>query len=186
MADEAPQDTSAETGAFTDTDDGEGSEPQYLDPAEVQLTRSPAGSLRLVLGYRVGYARVTARRIRPLSDPDHYIALWAGDTEEIGMIRDPAALAPESAALVAEELERRYFTPVITQILNLQERFGIQRWHVDSTHGKLSFYVRGLHQNIRRMPPDRLLITDVRDNRYDIPDVAALDRRSLMHIERHL
>ena len=168
------------------TIDVDGFEPRYLDPAEVRLTRLPSGTVRLVLGDRVGYPRVTVRRIRPLSDPDGYVAIWADEAEEIGMLRDVAALDSDSAAIVANELKRRYLTPVIKRILNLKERFGVQQWRVDTAQGKLSFYVSGLHQNIRRVPPNRLLITDVRENRYDIPDVAALDRRSLMHIQRHL
>ena len=166
--------------------DVDGFEPRYLDPAEVQLTRLPSGTVRLVLADRVGYPRVTVRRIRPLSDPDRYIALWADEAEEIGMLKDVSALDSDSAAIVAEELKRRYLTPVIRRILNLKERFGVQQWHVATSQGKVSFYVSGLHQNIRRVPPNRLLITDVRENRYDIPDVAALDRRSLLHIQRHL
>ena len=158
----------------------------FLDPAEIDFQPTPSGVVRLVLGERVGYRRVIFLRLRPLTDPNHFIALWSSEKEEIGVIRDPGELSQENAAIVRAQLHRRYLTPVIQKIHRLRARFGVQEWQVRSSHGELRFYVRGLHQNIRRVPPSRLIITDVRGNRYDIPDVGQLDLRSFVQIQRHL
>ena len=162
------------------------SETRTLEPRDVKLSRSPGGAVRLTLGDRVCYRRVTVRRVRPLSDPDRYIALWADNEVEIGIISDVGEVDETGAEIVREELARRYSTPIIHRILRVQERFGVQHWTVDSSHGRLTFYVRGLHQNVTPRPPRRLLITDVRGNRYDIPDYAELDARSYAQIQRHL
>ena len=161
-------------------------EPRYLDPAEVQLNRSPWGAVRLMLGDRVCYAPVTVRRVRPLTDSDGMISLWIADTEEIGIVPEPDQLDDQSRAIVVQQLERRYFTPVIRKILWMRERYGVQHWQVQTTRGQLDFYVRGLHQHVKQIPPARLLITDVRGNRYDIPDVRQLDLHSFAQIQRHL
>lgn len=157
-----------------------------LEPAEVKLSLSPRGVVRMTLADRVCYRRVTVRRVRPLSEPDRYVALWADNDTEIGIIADVGDLDADSGAIVRQELARRYRTPTIRRILRVRERFGVQRWFVDSSHGPLDFYVKGLHQNIALSPPHRLMITDVCGNRYDIPDVTALDARSYAQIQRHL
>ncbi len=160
--------------------------PRYLDPVDVRLFRSPHGSPRLEIKGVASYLRVAFRRIRPLSDPDHYISVWSDDDTEIGVIRDPSQLDDESLSILNEELDVRYFTPTIHRIFSVKTQFGVHEWRVDTSRGEMSFSVRGLNQHVRQMPPSRLLITDVRGNRYDIPDVGALDAHSYDQIQRHL
>lgn len=132
------------------------------------------------------YLRVVVRRLRPLNDPAHWISFWANDEVEIGILKDPATLDPESRKLLDEELEKRYFTPTILRIYAVKERFGVHDWEVETDRGPRTFSVRGLHQNVKQVPPARLLITDVLGNRYDIPDVRRLDPKSYAKIARHL
>jgi len=160
--------------------------PRYLDSKDTRLFRSPHGSPRLEIKGVASYLRVAFRRIRPLSDPDHYISLWADEDEEIGVIRDPSLLDDESLSILNEELDLRYFTPTIHRIFSMKSQFGVHEWHVDTSRGEMSFSVRGLNQHVRQMPLSRLWITDVRGNRYDIPDVTALDPHSYDQIQRHL
>lgn len=160
--------------------------PRYLDPKTVRLYRSPLGAARLDLLNEVCYSRVAVRQIMPLSDPEHYISLWVADDAEIGIIRDPLELDDDSRQVLSEELDVRYFTPVITKIYEVKERFGVHEWDVDTSRGRVTFSVRGLHQNVKQVPPARLIVTDVRENRYDIPDTGELDHASFQHIQRHL
>ena len=160
--------------------------PGYLDPAKIRLFRSPMGAPRLEILEKVCYTRVAVRRILPLSDPDHYISLGVGEEMEIGIIEDPSRLDSESLKILREELDKRYFTPVIEKIHRVKERFGIHEWAVETSRGRVTFAVQGLHQNVRQVPPARLLITDVRGNRYDIPDYHRLDSHSFDQIQRHL
>ena len=160
--------------------------PRYFEPTQTRLFRSPLGSARLEIKGEVCYPRIAVRRIRPLSDPEHYISLWADEDTEIGIVRDPADLEPDSLAILNEELDLRYFTPTIQRILNVKVRFGVHEWDVQTTRGRMEFSVRGLNQNVKQVPPARLLITDVRGNRYDIPNVADLDAESFDKIQRHM
>ncbi|MCZ6680127.1 MAG: DUF1854 domain-containing protein [Candidatus Poribacteria bacterium] len=160
--------------------------PRYLEAEKIRLFRSPMGSPRLEIQGEVCYPRVTVWRILPLSDPEHYISLGVGEDKEIGIIQDPSQLDAESLTILREELDKRYFTPVIQKIYHVKERFGVHEWEVETSRGKLTFSVQGLHQNIKHVPPARLLVTDVRGNRYDIPDYHKLDSHSFDQIQRHL
>ena len=160
--------------------------PRYLDPEKIRLFRSPMGSPRLEILEEVCYTRVAVRRILPLSDPDRYISLGIGEEVEIGIIEEPSRLDSESLKILREELDKRYFTPIIRKVHHVKERFGIHDWEVETSRGRITFSVQGLHQNVRQFPPARLLVTDVRGNRYDIPDYHRLDSHSFNQIQRHL
>ena len=160
--------------------------PKYLNPDKVLLFRSPMGAPRLEIRDEVCYPRVSFRRILPLSDPEHYISFGVGDDVEIGIVVDPSELNFESRKIVREELDKRYFTPVITKIHRVKERFGVHEWNTETSRGRTTFSVQGLHQNIKQVPPARILVTDVRGNRYDLPDYRKLDPNSFSHIQRYL
>ncbi|MDA1190506.1 MAG: DUF1854 domain-containing protein [Candidatus Poribacteria bacterium] len=169
-----------------DTMDDDGYIPRYFEPEKTRLVRSPMGSPRLIVEEYACFSRVNPRRIRPLSDPDRYISFWVGDDREVGIVRDPSRMDDDSRAILKEELDKRYFTPIVTKIHQVKERFEHHEWSVETNRGKAQFHVRGLHQNVKQLPPNRLLVTDVLGNRYDIPDVNALDAASYHFIKRHL
>ena len=160
--------------------------PRYLDPAQLTFTRSEVGTARLEIRKEVCHLRVVVRRLMPLSNPDGYISLAADEDTEIGILVNPLALTPESLKILQEELDKRYFTPTIQKIYRVKEHFGIHEWEVETERGRITFSVRGLNQNIKQVPPARLFVTDVRGNRYDIPDYRELDTQSYLQIQRHL
>ena len=160
--------------------------PRYLDAAKLTLTRSPVGTPRLEIQGEVCHLRVVVRRLLPLSNPERYISLAADEDTEIGILNDPGQLDSGSLRILKEELHRRYFTPVIEEIYRVKEQFGIHEWEVRTVRGRVTFSVRGLNQNVKQVPPARLFVTDVRGNRYDIPDYRELDARSFLLIQRHL
>ena len=168
---------SPESGDFT---------PRYLDAAELTFTRSEVGTARLEIRNEACYLRVVVRRLMPLSNPDSYISLAVDEDIEIGILVNPSELTKESQKILQEELDKRYFTPTIHKIYRVKEQFGIHEWEVETARGRVTFSVRGLNQNIKQVPPARLFVTDVRGNRYDIPDYRKLDDQSYQQIQRHL
>ncbi len=180
-----------ETPAIDDTIKRELSEPddftpRYLDAAELSFTRAEVGTARLEIRDEVCHLRVVVRQLMPLSNPEAYISLAADEDTEIGILVNPLELAPESLKILREELDKRYFTPTIQKIYRVKEHFGIHEWEVETERGRITFSVRGLNQNIKQVPPARLFVTDVRGNRYDIPDYRELDAQSYLQIQRHL
>ena len=160
--------------------------PRYLDAAELTFTRSEVGTARLEIRGEVCHLRVIVRRLMPLSNPEAYISLAVDEDTEIGILVNPSELAPEGLKILQEELDKRYFTPTIQKIHRVKEQFGIHEWEVETERGRITFSVRGLNQNIKQVPPARLFVTDVRGNRYDIPDYRELDAQSYQQIQRHL
>ena len=159
---------------------------RFLNATQLIFSRSQVGTARLEIPNQVCHLRVIIRRLMPLSNPQQYISLAADEDTEIGILVDPTELDPDSLKILNEELDKRYFTPKIKKIYRVKEQFGIHEWEVDTERGHATFLVRGLNQNIKQVPPARLFITDVRGNRYDIPDYRELDSQSYHQIQRHL
>ena len=175
-------DSTAESG-LSEPDDFT---PRYFDAADLTFTRAEVGTARLEIQGEACYLRIVVRRLMPLSNPDGYISLAADEDTEIGILVNPSELAPESLKILQEELDKRYFTPTIQKIYRVKEQFGIHEWEVETGRGRITFSVRGLNQNVKQVPPARLFVTDVRGNRYDIPDYRELDAQSYQQIQRHL
>lgn len=159
---------------------------RFLDASQLSFTRSQVGTARLEIRNEVCHLRVIVRRLMPLSNPAQYISLAADEDTEIGILVNPSELESESLKILNEELDKRYFTPIIQKIFRVKEQFGIHEWEVQTKRGRATFLVRGLNQNIKQAPPARLFVTDVRGNRYDIPDYRELDAQSFHQIQRHL
>ena len=158
---------------------------RILEPAQVRLFRH-AGVPRLTIEGERSWWRVSPVRSQPISDPDHYIGLLDGAGKDIGMIRDPSRLDAESRTLIAEELELRYFVPVVEEVLDVKEEFGTIYWTLRTTRGRMDAIVRHLRDNLQELPGNRVMITDVDGNRFEFPDTTKLDSISLGLILRHL
>ena len=120
----------------------------------------------------------------PLSKPRKFLALLNGKGEEIVTIPDPAALSPDSRDAVEEELRRRYLTPIILAIASARSEFGVTYWTVDTDRGTREFVTQSLQENAQWMGDGHLLLIDVDGNRFEIPDVSAMDERSRDFVEK--
>lgn len=168
------------------TSETDNSKQRFLNASDLTFTRSPAGTARLMIKDEVCHLRVVVRRLMPLSNPEQYISLAADEDTEIGVLVNPSELSKDSLIILNEELDKRYFTPTIQKIYQVKEQFGVHEWNVKTERGRVTFMVRGLNQNIKQAPPARLFVSDVRGNRYDIPDYRKLDAKSFHQIKRHL
>jgi len=84
----------------------------------------------------------------------------------------------EVVAAFREELDRRYFAPVITRIKSMKEEFGYAYWEVETDSGPRRFTVRDLQQSLLLLSAEHILLVDVDGNRFEIPDYTALDPSS--------
>jgi hypothetical protein len=150
---------------------------RYLEPGKVRFFRHGA-LLRVTIEDERTCIRASVLRAFPLSMPDRYLSLRDGAGKEMGIIRDPAGLDPDSRGLVAGELARRYLNPVVRRIISVKERFGIVEWEADTDRGVRRFATRNLRENLVKPSPHRYIIADVDDNRYDIRDLSAMDAQS--------
>ena len=67
-----------------------------------------------------------------------------------------------------------------TQVLAIRSVTGLHSmttWEFDTDRGPRTVYIKA-RNDVRRMPPRRVLFTDANDTRFEIPDTATLDPRS--------
>ncbi len=158
--------------------------PENVDTDKLRLFREPAWKLRLTIDDDRSYLRVKVVRAAPLSYPDQYISFLDGKDEEICMVDDLKALDSSTSTLVAEELERRYLTATIQSVSTIRNEYGTSYWEVQTNRGQREFVVQNVSENAQWLGDHRLLIIDVDGNRFEIPRLDELDKKSLGLVEQ--
>lgn len=166
-----------------------------LTPDNAKFFRSEGGLISLTVtadGKTETFERVVIIRSFPITNPDEYISVREPDTrlkgrgEEIGLIVQLNQFDNDTVALINEELSRRYFTPIITKIQSMKEKYGYTYCEADTSAGHASFVLNNPSNNIRTLEDGRVLITDTDGNRYTLPDPKKLDKASYRKIEIYL
>jgi hypothetical protein len=129
---------------------------------------------------------VTLVRLFPLTEPERWISLVEMNGKEVGILKDASRLGHDALRLARDELRRRYLVPRITRILACRPRADLVEWTVESDRGQQKFLTRDLREQIKEHMPTRLSIVDLEGNRYDIPDLAALDPESRRRLDAQL
>ena len=125
------------------------------------------------------YTTVVPSWASPLSHPGRYLSLLDGKGKEITMVSDPEeSLAPENWAILSRELHGRYLNGVIHRVLAANTEFGATYWTVVTDRGTKDFVTQSLQENAQWLGPSHLLLIDVDGNRFEIPDIEALDAES--------
>ena len=142
---------------------------------------------KLVLSDADGWRYVGVEPVRafPLTDAGHWVALVDEDGREVVMVEDLARLDPDVRDLLERELAHREFVPVVSKINRIVGDTTPCEWEAETDRGATKFILDSVDQ-VRRMGPSRVLITDARGLRYQIPDPAALDPASRRLLERFL
>lgn len=140
-----------------------------LDPGKLRCLRSPRGNLVVKMGGQE-HQGVEVRRAFPLEAADRYIGFFLADGTELGLLENPERLDAESQQVLREELDKIYFRPVITQIHDIGEEFGVVYIEVETSRGPRRLEIRGIRTSIRPLSGYRALVEDVDGNRYELRD----------------
>jgi len=165
-----------------------------ITPENASFSRSSGGLVSLTIKYgseEDKFERVSLVRAFPISNPDEYISVREpasarSDGREIGMIRDIHVFDSETVKLLTEELDRRYFTPEISKILSVKDKFGYLYFDAITSAGKISFTMTNPYSNFRKLENGSVLITDIDGNCFKIQSPEKLDRGSYKKIEIYL
>lgn len=157
---------------------------KYLDSSSIRFWFPSPGSRprcevsgdRCLLAARV-------RRCFPFSSGTEFISVQDGAGVEVGILRSLESLDEGSRRVVQEELDRRYFTPVIQRIVTLRQEASMWCWEVETQRGLASFYLRAVRDSIHEVAPRRWQITSMDGQRYEIRDLSQLDNRSQLLFE---
>ena len=152
----------------------------------LEIFYHPKDRLRLTVKEDRSYITVKPAWSAPLTRPGKYLALLNGKGEEITTISNPDELLPESKSAVMEELHRRYLTATVHKVTHAKTEFGAGYWHVITDRGERDFVTQSLQENAHWLSPTHLMLLDVDGNRFEIPDVEALDARSRTYLESML
>lgn len=132
------------------------------------------------------YDRIFLHRAFPFDFPYSYISVLDSESAELGLIQDVDSFDEESRKMLRDELDRKYYTPVIRQILSVKEKFGYSYWKVTTDEGELSFTLQDTFRSLLKVGGTRIFVNDIDGNRYEIPDIEKLDHKSYKRIELFL
>lgn len=132
------------------------------------------------------YDRIFLHRAFPFDYPYSYISVLDEESKELGIISDIDAMGEKIAAMLKAELDRKYYTPIIREILSLKDKFGFSYWKVRTDEGELTFTLRDTFQSLLKVGGTRIFVNDIDGNRYEIPNIEELDRKSYRRIELFL
>lgn len=174
-----------EGGATQSMSLSEAAQLRFIEARKVRFSKVGA-RLDMTLEGDKTYEKVTVRRAFPLSLPTCHHSVRDADNKEIGMLCGIEKLDAESKRLLDLEFERRYMVAIIRKIVKVTERFGTVDWDVETDRGLCRFTTRDLRENALRVGGNHYLITDVENNRFEVPDLNALDPNSQALLIRHL
>ncbi|MCL2189491.1 MAG: DUF1854 domain-containing protein [Defluviitaleaceae bacterium] len=136
------------------------------------------------------YKHVILRRIMPIEHPLAYISVADHENKEIGILRDVTALSEAQRALVEGELNNRYYSPTVMDVISVQDKLGYvyMEMKLQNKQGRIydkSCAIKDVSRNIRTLGDKTVLIFDVDGNRYTA-QIANLSKQSLKKLDAYL
>jgi hypothetical protein len=147
-----------------------------LEGSTVELMREADGLMTIVSEGRK-WTGVRVVLFSPLTDPEGFASVLA-EGKEVAVLRGLKRLSPASRKALELGKKEHYLTPKITKVLGLEYQFGAVYWKVVTDRGPREFVMKGIAQHVRWLTEKRLLLTDVDGNRFELPDLEALDASS--------
>ena len=137
------------------------------------------------------YPHVTLRRAMPIGQPMEFISVADQENKEIGIIRSIDDLKTHQRDIVVNELDQRYYCPHVLEIKSVKDKLGYvyMELRLSTAQGQehvRSCAVKDVNRNIRMLDENSLIIFDVDGNRYIVPSLTGLDKKSLKQLEPFL
>ena len=156
-----------------------------VNKSHFQLTRDSFGRLVLTNPEGEVFEGVVPVRAYPIQAPQDGVALVATDGHEVGWLDRLAGAPPSVQVLIQEALDTREFMPEIQDIVSVTSFSTPCTWTVKTDRGDTRFVLRG-DEDIRRVGPTVLLVTDSHGIQFKIRDLALLSKESRRIMDRFL
>lgn len=154
----------------------------FIDGPEVKITRVGDTTVQLEVYHGDTYPSLEPKRLFPRSSLTQYVTLMKemddGTFKEVAIIRNLENLDKASREAIESCFADYYMIPVILEVLDVVEKYGMVSWTCRTDKGVITFKIRNRLSDIKLLYDGRVLIRDSADNRYEIPDVSKLDKRS--------
>ncbi len=157
--------------------------PPSFDAGTIRLTENGDGTLALTCGAK-RYRSVNIRIGRPLYRPDEFASVLDQKGNEVATLVNLGSLPAQSRRVLAAHHDRYDLTSIISRIISISHMYGSSFWEVETDKGTRQFVIRGTTEHVRWLNDSRILVTDVRGSRFEIPDLNGIDKRSqyLFHL----
>lgn len=162
---------------------------KLLSPDELNFERGESGFLRLKLNGEKVFDLVECTPLFPLTEPDAYISVSTRNDdggEEIGIIKKLKDLPSDQRHLVHDEIQFRYFSPVIIDINKITSKYGVNEWRVVTDKGEKTFFVQDVKENVLIRENGLIVITDIDKCRFQIRDYRKLPTKARLELEQTL
>lgn len=167
---------------------------RFLTDENAKFSRTPGGFVSLEIpdgedGKPEKYDRIRVVRSFPFTSPNTYISIRTTEekSREIGIIKDIAKdVSKETRKMLEEQMNLRYFTPIITKINDIKEEYGHAYWDVDTNEGPCRFVIYMNSSSVVSLSDVRLMVTDLDGNRFEIPDYTRLSAGELKKLDLFL
>ncbi|MCR5796947.1 MAG: DUF1854 domain-containing protein [Eubacterium sp.] len=148
---------------------------RYIDKKNSTFKRTEGGFVSAEICGE-SYDRVLVTRLFPFTNPDKFISIRTPNesSKEIGVIKDMKDVSKETREMLEEQLLLRYFTPIITKVIDIKDEYGYAYFHVVTDRGECRFTINMGSDSVVRLTETRLIISDLDENRFEIPDVTKL------------
>ncbi|MBQ8798599.1 MAG: DUF1854 domain-containing protein [Lachnospiraceae bacterium] len=148
---------------------------RYLTPETATFSRTEGGFVSLKVEGEE-YSRVQVVRMFPFSEPGKYISIRTAEetSKEIGVIESMDTFPQEVGEMLLEQLGLRYFTPIITKVYQIKDQYGFAYFDVETDRGRCRFVIRMGGNAVVHLSDTRIIISDIDENRFEIPDVSKL------------
>ena len=151
----------------------------YVDGKTDRIVRTDLYLVRLEKGDGEVIEDLEPKRLFPFSNPEEYVTLITENRKEVAVIRKLSELSEESRRAIDECFTEIYMIPYITKVHHIEAKFGMLNFEMETDRGPIRFRIRNPHSDIKKLDDGRMLFRDSNDNRYEIPDVAKLDKHSI-------
>ena len=165
---------------------------RFITKDNAVFARTAGGFVSLDLNESIApehYDRIRVVRSFPFTDRNKYISIRTIDekSKEIGMIKDlEKDVTPETRKMLEEQMDIRYFTPVIKKINSIKDEYGHAYFDVETDQGPCKFVIYMNSSSVVNLSDVRLLISDLDGNRFEIPDYTKLSARELKMLDLFL
>lgn len=158
-----------------------------IKPGDAVFKATEGGFVSMKYGDK-DYPRVRVVRMFPFTDPEHFISVRTNEerSKEIGIIEDMKALDKDTYQVLRKQLDVRYFTPIILKVLKVKDRRGFAYFDVVTDKGVCKFTIHMGGGDVVHLSETRIILNDLDENRFEIPDVTKLTTKERKKLDLFL
>ena len=158
----------------------------YIDHDMARFFRKDITLVDLELYDGRRFENLEPRRLFPLTGLEKYVTLLDQEGKEVAVIRNLKTLPENERKVIEDCLAEYYLIPRISRILSCQEKYGVLTVMAQTDRGEVRIEIRNILHGLKLLYGSRVLLRDNNDNRYEIPDLNRLDRKSRAMLDAFL